>query len=77
MFTNVLFAQTHRLKGYLPYMDDLARDLKAMPDIAAMMKNPLQWGLVFKILFGPSVAAQWYLVGEDAHPNAIKLLSSL
>jgi dimethylaniline monooxygenase (N-oxide forming) len=62
---------------YLPYMDDLAKDLGAMPDIRAMMKNPLQWGLAFRLMFGPALATQWYLTGDDANPGAVDLFSKL
>ena len=58
-------------------MDELANDMGVLPDIGKLVKNPLSWTLVFKLLFGPSFAAQWQLEGNDANEGAFKLISSL
>ena len=54
------------------YMDDLAADLQCLPDIGGFMKNPLDWPLVFKLLFGPAMAPQYFLNGPDSMPQQVK-----
>ena len=58
-------------------MDELAKDLDVLPDIGALLQKPLQWLQAFKLLFGPSFAAQYFLEGRDASPAARYLLAKL
>jgi len=58
-------------------MDDLARDLDALPNIGNLLRNPSQWNLALRLLFGPSIAAQWCLEGPDAYPDAAMFISNL
>lgn len=67
----------HDQTGYLPYMDELAKDLNALPDISKHLKNPADWPLAFKLIFGPPVAAQYFLDGEDKCEAAKRFLSNL
>jgi len=63
--------------GYVQYMDDLAGDLQVLPDIKGMLEDPRKWTLAFKVLFGPTVIWQWFLNGEDSHPDAASMISAL
>lgn len=58
-------------------MDELAKDLGVMPDVGAMMNKPSQWLTAFRILFGGTTAAQYFLEGPDASVSASRVLSRL
>ena len=58
-------------------MDEMARDLGVLPDIKSMMSSPSQFLMGLKLLFGPSVAAQYFISGPDASEQAREFLSKL
>ena len=58
-------------------MDEMARDLGALPDIKSMLASPSQFLMGLKLLFGPSVAAQYFLSGPDSSEQAKTFLSNL
>jgi len=58
---------------YIPYMDELAKDLDAVPNVS-FFSDP--W-LYFKVWLGAVVPTQYRLNGIDTHPQARQILAHL
>ena len=67
---------------YLPYMDELARDLGVLPDLGRILSEK-RFKLAFQLVFGPSQADQYFLLEEGANEtsawsrDAIQFFASL
>ena len=51
-------------------MDDLAKDLGALPDVGQHMTLHGDHTLGFKLLFGSTMSAQYLLRGDNSSPAA-------
>jgi len=69
MFTRIARSSQGFVR-YVPYMDDLARDLGCVPDYDKVLKLGLKnFQIVYEVLNGPVIPAHYRLVGQDSIPE--------